>query len=227
MKISYSKRKIVKEVTVDMSASLNKVIRFCFPQASVVIDRFHVQQLANDALQDLRIGRRWEVLEEENERVKQAKKRGEEYEPQKFENGETLKQLLVRSRYALMKAYDKLHESQKIRLRILLRLYPDIKKGYALVQQLRNIYNHRYEPCVARLKLAKWYERLIKTNIRTFATVARTLENHHFNIINYFENRSTNAAAESFNAKIKAFRAGFRGVTDIPFFLFRIAKIYA
>ncbi|WP_429417504.1 transposase [Roseimarinus sediminis] len=40
-------------------------------------------------------------------------------------------------------------------------------------------------------------------------------------------NRSTNASAESFNAKIKAFRSQFRGVRNIPFFLYRLAKIYA
>ena len=42
-----------------------------------------------------------------------------------------------------------------------------------------------------------------------------------------FDNRSTNASAESFNAKVKAFRAQFRGVRDIPFFIFRLAKIFA
>ncbi|MBU2949173.1 transposase, partial [Tamlana agarivorans] len=46
-------------------------------------------------------------------------------------------------------------------------------------------------------------------------------------ILNYFNNRSTNASAESFNAKIKEFRAMFRGVRDIPFFLFRLTKLYA
>ncbi|MFC2448169.1 MAG: DDE transposase, partial [Prevotella denticola] len=40
-------------------------------------------------------------------------------------------------------------------------------------------------------------------------------------------NRSTNAAAESFNAKIKLFRANLRGVVDKSFFLFRLAKLYA
>jgi len=38
--------------------------------------------------------------------------------------------------------------------------------------------------------------------------------------MNYFGNRSTNASAESFNAK-KAFRSQFRGVRNIDFFLFR------
>ena len=47
------------------------------------------------------------------------------------------------------------------------------------------------------------------------------------NILNYFDNRSTNASAESFNAKIKAFRAQFRGVKNIGFFLFRLTTIFA
>ncbi|WP_299063766.1 transposase [uncultured Polaribacter sp.] len=47
------------------------------------------------------------------------------------------------------------------------------------------------------------------------------------NILNYFYNRSTNASAESFNFKIKAFRTQFRGVRNIEFFLFRLTNIYA
>ncbi|HAP17815.1 MAG TPA: DDE transposase, partial [Butyricimonas virosa] len=39
--------------------------------------------------------------------------------------------------------------------------------------------------------------------------------------------RSTNASAEAFNAKLNDFRAQFRGVLDIKFFLFRVAKIFA
>ena len=46
-------------------------------------------------------------------------------------------------------------------------------------------------------------------------------------ILNFFDKRSTNAASESFNAKIKAFRAQFRGVKDKEFFLFRLSKLYA
>ncbi|MCW3789899.1 transposase [Marinilabiliaceae bacterium AAT] len=45
--------------------------------------------------------------------------------------------------------------------------------------------------------------------------------------MNYFNNRSTNAAAESFNAKIKEFRRQFRGASDVKFFLFRLTKFFA
>ncbi|NLC49063.1 MAG: transposase, partial [Bacteroidales bacterium] len=56
--------------------------------------------------------------------------------------------------------------------------------------------------------------------------ISGTVYAHYEEILNFFTNRSTNASAESFNAKIKAFRASLRGVTDIKFFLFRLAKIY-
>ncbi|MBQ5714039.1 MAG: transposase, partial [Bacteroidaceae bacterium] len=42
-----------------------------------------------------------------------------------------------------------------------------------------------------------------------------------------FEDRLTNASAESFNAKIKAFRTQFRGVGDIKFFMYRLATLYS
>ncbi|CAA7393999.1 hypothetical protein CHRY9393_03612 [Chryseobacterium fistulae] len=41
--------------------------------------------------------------------------------------------------------------------------------------------------------------------------------NHYRDILNYFDNRSTNASAESFNAKIKNFRLQLRGVKDRAF----------
>ncbi|WP_236536095.1 transposase [Tenacibaculum maritimum] len=46
-------------------------------------------------------------------------------------------------------------------------------------------------------------------------------------ILNYFDNRSTNASAESFNAKVKAFRAQFREVRNVEFFLYRLTQIFA
>ena len=80
---------------------------------------------------------------------------------------------------------------------------------------------------MARVKLAVWYDKIEEMGCKNFSTVANTIENHYDRILSFFVNRSTNAAAESFNAKIKAFRASFRGVKDMTFFLFRIAKIYA
>nr|WP_230146576.1 MULTISPECIES: transposase [unclassified Pedobacter] len=71
------------------------------------------------------------------------------------------------------------------------------------------------------------YNEIEACGIDSFRTVARSIQSHYLYILNFFINRSTNASAESFNAKIKAFRATSRGVRDIKFFLFRLSKIYA
>ena len=80
---------------------------------------------------------------------------------------------------------------------------------------------------VALTRLARWYDEVDKSGFLTFGRVARSIQTHYLEIINYFERRSTNAASESFNAKIKNFRSQFRGVKDRAFFLFRLSKIYA
>ena len=52
-------------------------------------------------------------------------------------------------------------------------------------------------------------------------------EKNYIDILNFFDNRSTNASAEAFNAKIKNFTAQLRGISDIKYFLFRLQKIHA
>jgi len=217
----------VEEVTLDMSESMRKIVRHCFPKASRVIDRFHVQRLAFDALQEMRIAHRWNAINEETDAKENAKLDGRDYIPAIFENGDTRKQLLARSRYLLFKSPDKWSESQKLRSKILFREYPDIKQGFSLTHSLRMIYNKNSIKAGARLSLAKWYNKVADAEFKSFNTIAATVYEHHEEILNFFVNRSTNASAESFNAKIKAFRASLRGVVDINFFLFRLSMIYA
>ena len=57
-KIPLKYRKKVKEVTLDMAGNMGLIIRKSFPNATLVIDRFHVQKLALDALQEIRIKHR-------------------------------------------------------------------------------------------------------------------------------------------------------------------------
>lgn len=76
-------------------------------------------------------------------------------------------------------------------------------------------------------KLAQWYNDIENENIKSFRIVMNTVSLNYQGILNYFDNRSTNASAESFNAKIKAFRAQLRGVRNKEFFLFRVTQIYA
>lgn len=226
-KLPKKSRDRVSEITLDMASSMNLTSKRCFTNAEQVIDRFHVQKLAFDALQEIRIAHRWEAINEETNDIENARANKVEYVPQILKNGDTKKQLLFRSRYLLFKSPDKWSESQKRRARILFKLYPDIKEAFSLVHSLRCIYNQKHPKNVAIAKLALWFNRVTDSGFKSFNSISATIYSHYDKILNYFNNRSTNASAESFNAKIKAFRATQRGVRDINFFLFRLSKIYA
>lgn len=62
-------RKKVKEVTLDLAPTMERIARRTFPYAKLVSDRFHVQQLAGDAVQQLRIEYRWEAIDQENKEI--------------------------------------------------------------------------------------------------------------------------------------------------------------
>ncbi|WP_449406383.1 ISAon1 family transposase [Pedobacter aquae] len=96
-------RKKVKEVTLDLAPTMAKIVRRSFPKAKLVSDRFHVQQLASEAVQEIRIKHRWDAIEQENKEMDLAKEIKKPWIPELLENGDTLKQLLARSRYLLFK----------------------------------------------------------------------------------------------------------------------------
>ena len=226
-KIPQQKRNSVEEITLDMANSMRKIVCTCFPKANRVIDRFHVQKLAYDALQEIRIAHRWDAINEETNAIENAKADGIKYVPKIVSNGDTKKQLLARSRYLLFKSGNKWTDKQKKRAAILFELYPDIKQAYSLTHSLRMIFSKNKDKGVAYTKMAKWFNDVTDSGFKSFNTISATFYSHYPEILNFFDNRSTNASAESFNAKLKAFRAALRGVVNIEFFLFRVAKIYA
>jgi transposase len=221
------KRNMVKEATLDMSNSMDKIIRKSFKNADLVIDRFHVQKLVNDALQEMRISTRWAAIDQETKLQEEAKKTKTRYMPEILPNGDTRKQLLARSRYLLFKSGDKWTQKQKLRAKILFELYPNIQKAYSLAHSLRIIYSKPHNKITGKQSFERWYVNVTEANFDAFNTIVKTIIQHQNDILNYFINRATNASAESFNAKIKAFRASLRGVQDIKFFLYRVHKIFA
>lgn len=120
LKISRKRRQRVKEITLDMAGSMKLIAKKCFPNAVQVIDRFHVQKLATETLQDRRIQHRWEAIELENKCLTEAKEKKKTPEIEIFENGDSRKQLLARSRYLLYKSREKWTPTQNQRAQILL-----------------------------------------------------------------------------------------------------------
>jgi transposase len=225
-KIPLEKRNTVKEITMDMAPNMALAARNSFVNSTQVIDRFHVVRLVSDALQHMRTNLRWKAMDTENDAIKKAKKEGQKFSPEILSNGDTLKELLVRSKYLLYKFEDEWTPNQTKRAAILFERYPPLKHAYKLTESFRTIYklHHREE---AIDKFNEWKQKAGDLKMDEFNTVVNSIENHMSNILNFFNNRNTNANAESFNSKIKLFRANLRGVTDVKFFLFRLQKLFA
>ena len=238
-KVPRELRRRVKTVTTDLSSAMMLTVRTVFPKAMLINDRFHVQQLVTDAIDQMRIGFRWQVLAEENKAIKEhrAKRKAVhtraeknligEWEPVRMENGETKPQIMASSRHIILMHKSKWNIQQQARADILFGMFPKLKKAYDIYLELVDIFNRKSKPAEARLNLARWYNKVEAFGDEGFNKVIETFENHNATIINYFEDRLTNASAESFNAKIKAFRTQFRGVGDIRFFMYRLATLYS
>ena len=224
--LGLSKRRKVRTVTADLSGSMKYIASIVFPSAEQISDRFHVQQLMSQAVDEMRIELRWEVIKAENERIRICRQQKIPYRPNIEANGETLRQIMARSKHIMTRNISKWSDVQRMRAEILFEHYPQLKTAYALSMKLTDIYNERITTPVARMKLARWYNELERFDPIRFKTVIDTFATHSDTIVNYFNNRFTNASAESFNAKIKDLRRQFRGINDTAFFLFRLSALY-
>lgn len=259
MTIPEEKRLAVKEVTMDFSDSMMGIVKQVLPNAEIVIDCFHIMQLAGKGLEEMRMKlkraavteRKKQEAEFKNQQQKRNKSRSryakthkpryskngkrlgrprkrknEKFTPEILPNGETKVELLTHVRYPLLKSGDDWTDWQKKEMKILFEIDPRIKAGYGLVCALRSIFKKNQSREKAREALHEWYKNVGRSHIRELISVRDTIKSKEEYVLNYFNNRSTNASAESLNSKMKGFRAQVRGVADLPFFMYRMMKIF-
>lgn len=226
-KVPIGIRMKVEKITLDFANSMDWICRTNFPNATLVGDRFHIQQIVSEGLQEIRIDLRRKAIDEENELIIELKKERKTFKPTEYSNGDTKKQLLARSRYLLFKPLTKWTSSQLERAKILFEKYPEMKKGYDLTMMFRGIFESSGTKKKAKERMERWFEKVSQSKLKPLISAANTVQQNIEKVLNYFPDGSTNASAESFNAKLKGFRALVRGVRDINFFLFRVSTFYA
>lgn len=257
MQIPPEQRYAVKEVTMDFSDSMFAIVKAAFPNASIVVDCFHIIKRLCDGLDEMRMRfKRQAVSEtrkEEREfnnkkrnrakarayyRKKHPRKRGErrgrprlrsneKFKPSVLSNGDTKVELLTRARYILPKSGEKWSQNQKKRAELLFDLKPKLKEAHSLVCQLRCIFkNKKLTKDQAREKLRQWYKNVSESKMKEIISAKDCIKSKQEQVLNYFDNYSTNAAAESLNSKMKGFRAELRGIGDLPFYLYRCSLIF-
>lgn len=231
-RIPVSLRMKVKTISKDLAESYDWVARTMFMNAARIADKFHVIKLALEAMQAVRIRYRQAVLTEERKQREEMKKEGKlikDLPPAKrFKNGETLKEILARSRYLLFKFKTEWDEFQTERSEILFQEFPEIKQAYDLICGFRNFLKCKIgDKEKARESLYKWYDKVSEIEIDEIQNFAYTVQKHQGEILNYFEEGHTNAFAESLNSKIQRFIRSNYGVRNRDFFHFRMMKYFS
>ena len=136
----------------------------------------------------------------------------ERYVPTELSNGDTKVEIFTRVKRVLPQSGEKWSVSQSKRASMAFELAPKLKEAYSLVCQLRAIFrNKKLTKETAKPKLHEWYKAVSATRMPEMISAMKTLKSKEDEVLNYFTNRSTNAAAESLNSKMKGFRSELRG----------------
>lgn len=247
--ISQEARFAVACVTRDMASNYDWVARELFPNAYQVADKFHVVKNIIDQVQSVRIRYRQELLRKQRE-LEEASRKQPKLQPdpkiqrelkdlkKELSNGDTQLQLLQRSKGLLHKLPNEHSASQKLRARLLFRLFPDIKEAYKFSVALRKWYQRPMRNGTSITPSRHLLERKKKTLLEIITNhlsspceevknIAYFMVKHIGEICNYFLGYKTNASAEALNQNLQRFIAINYGTRNRDFFLYRIAVYFS
>ena len=172
----------ITQVASDMSAAYLSGVRDCFPEAQLVIDRFHVSKLMRDAMEEVR---------REEQGAKAARNRT---------SGKKL----------LMIPESRMNEKQQEKLLALSKSFPKTGRAFRMVQALDEVYKCT-DIDQARVMFDKLYSWLRRSQLEPMKRAALTLRKHKDEILAFYFHRLTNAVAEGINSVIQAGKRKARG----------------
>jgi transposase len=168
----------LEAITVDMSGAYIKAVTECSPKAQLIFDRFHVQRLAQDAVDEVR---RAEVHAAPSEAERKD---------------------LKGTRWALLKSLWNLSRFDTDRLSSLQRDNKRLYRAYLLKEALVGVLD-RKQINVARAKLDEWIRWARRSRLVPFKRVAATIREHAGGILAYVQSRLSNGRTEGLNGKAR------------------------
>lgn len=176
----------VQYVAMDMWAPYRDAVQAVMPKAKIVIDKFHVVRMANDAMERVRKGLR--------EQLSPKQRRG-----------------LMHDRFVLLKRERDLNDKERLLLDGWTLNYPELGAAYRLKEDFYGIYEGHSSPQAASSAYEAW-AKAVTPELRTaYSDVIRAFNNWQPWILNYFEHPVTNAYTESLNSLIRVMNRLGRG----------------
>ena len=188
----------LEAVTTDMAESYMSVVRRCAPSAKIVVDRFHVQRLVHDALDEVR--------------------RAQVREHQGTEEGRAIK----KTRWSLQKNPWNLDGMDHVKLARVQATNRSLYRAYLLKATLCAQLD-RHQPNVAREKIEEWIAWALRSRLEPFRKAARTIRTYLEGIIEYVRTGLSNGRSEGLNAKVRTITSrsyGFHNVHSLIALIF-------
>lgn len=171
-------RKRIKHVAMDMWNPYRRAVHTVLPDATIVIDKFHVVKMANEALEKIRKANRENINAKERRQLK-------------------------KDRYVLLTRKSELNGfDNQLKLQIWTENFPLLGKGYELKEKFFDIYEAKSVDEAYQL-YQSWLTEIPKELMPYFEPLIKSMTNWEEEIFNYFNVSITNAYTESLNNLIK------------------------
>jgi transposase len=190
----------IRAVAMDMSGAYWAAVVEALVGVAVVFDKFHIIQLMNQRLNELRL-----------ELVREAEG--------------SMKMVIKGTRYLLLTRAANLAEEQLPKLERALKLNEPLSQAWYLKEELSLLWE---QSSYAEMNhfLTQWCEQANATGVKQLQKMAKTLQVHRRGILNWWQYRINNGRMEGTNNKIKTVNRQAYGYRDEEFFILKLLGLH-
>ena len=175
----------VEVVTMDMWNPYRLAVQSALPNAVVVVDKFHIQRMANQAMEQVRKNLRESLSDKKRRQLK-------------------------RDRFILLHRKRDLDDADLFILDTWTKNFPQLGQAYDLKEEFFNIWNET-EKQAAWARYLEWKQAIPAELVVQFKDITTAVDNWQGPIFNYFDTGVTNAYTEALNGVMKVANRNGRG----------------
>ena len=196
------KKKDIKAVCTDLSSAYTNAVTKNLPNASLVVDHFHVVKLMNEKI-DLLRRQLWHVEKDVNKR-----------------------KVIKGTRWMLLRnGPDIFDYEHKTRLENALKMNEPLMTAYYLKEDLREIWNQVSKDAAERV-VDEWIRQAMGSKIQPLVKMAMTLRAHKPCILAWYDYPISNGPTEGINNKIKVLKRQMYGFRNDEFFTLKLYALH-
>lgn len=192
----FKNRDNVRYFVSDMNPHFREVARVCFPNATIIADRYHVTRQASWAMERVRVNEQKNL-------------------------SDRFRKYFKRSRWLLNKDTEKLTEEDQSRLALMFEIAPRLADAYRVKNEFLEVM-HAQSAAEGKQKLIQWLWSVETMELPEFEACTKACHNWFQEILNALDAPWTNGFTEGCNNKIKVLKRVCFGVRNFDNFRKRI-----